>query len=861
MISLLGREWIEEHFSLLIHHLIELVGSPQLTSSHLDRIFLRKCIACLLRSIINSCHNGRTQFSLAKEFSNIIARYAITQPISSILTNDFNQSPLYSSTHSMIQSYGSVVINQFEDSSGECQENILICVLEELSLLIQRLETSTLILLQEICCDLIDILLTILRNSSQSVRLSAAWCFRSIVMAVPSLLTQLIDQFWEKIQELTKEVTCSNTDAMSGYALALQALLGSIHQCSLGISSERVKMIFDFADHLLRTTIASTVDQEQSIIPRLILQRTSIAWHLLSACCTIDQSLRKKFLPRLLQLWRNVFPRTLPDFEREKQRGDCLTWLLSFHQRSGALCSMNAFLNSCLIAKEDSLVIHSLPRMINVVNHAIVILFQIHNFIRQFGQQLKTVTTIFRLRLYELLLLIPSQFYERYLEQLAKELIAEFTLMDSPSNTTTSLLNPICQDLLTDHWLEDADHHSIEEQLDTYSSTAFGALEHDETYLYRQDHSHSNGFHIPEPLPIYITVIDASIQLYSRIFTHISNAQRVTIFQSFTNTIKQSKDGRQEAIQINILTAVVLSLKNLAEIEQISSCDDDFKECACTLIVQRFNHTNPIIRCLAAEAFGHLISILADQYSISSTLEHCLDHLKESRDIPTRIGYSLALACAYRYSDHQIKEQYLNVFIPIFQKMMEDQSRSTLQIWALRGLILIADSSEDMNSNSIGMLIDRIVQILLCKSSLQVDISHYCGQLLNSLMLNMGSDLQTNTKSISKLRSTCLTAIHLLQMHSEPVIQAEAIEALQQLYISAPLYVNLSTLIQKLLQGLISSHSSLRRACISSLCQLSRREAKQVYEHVKLLLHDDGILKLGEYQNLEGLILFMHLFH
>ena len=415
--------------------------------------------------------------------------------------------------------------------------------------------------------------------------------------------------------------------------------------------------------------------------------------------------------------------------------------------------------------------------------------------------------------------------------------------------------------ILADHWLEEADHQSIEQHLDPYSSTSFGALEHDETYLYRQDHSHSNGSHIPGPLPIYIAVIDASIQLYPRIFAYISNVQRVTVFQLFIDTIKQSKDGQQEAIQINILTAVELSLKNLAESEQAPSCDDDLKECACTLIIQTFNHANSIIRCLAAEAFGHLISILADECSISNTIQLCLDHLKESRDIPTRIGYSLALACAYRYSDNQIKGQYLNILIPIFQKMLEDQSRTTVQIWVLRGLLLIVDSSEDINSNSVASLIDRLLQILLWKSSSQVDISRCCGRLLNCLMLNMGSDLQTNTNSISKLRSACLTAIHLLQMHTEPVVQAEAIEALQQLYISAPLYVNLSTLIRKLLQGLMSSNSSLRRACISSLCQLSRREAKQVHEHVKLLFNDDSSSNLGEHRSLEGLRTFIHLFN
>jgi hypothetical protein len=209
-----------------------------------------------------------------------------------------------------------------------------------------------------------------------------------------------------------------------------------------GISSQRVKKIFDFADNLLRTTIASTVGQEQSFIPRLILQRTSTAWHCLSACCTLDQSLVKKFIRRFVLLWRNVFPRSPTDFEQEKQRGDSLTWILSFNQRSGALCSMISFLNNCSIADKNLLANDLLKCMVN----AIIILFYTPNLIRQFGHQLKISITIFRLRLYELLLRVPSQFYEQHFKNLLRELMAEFTFVDSSLHTTTSLLRSICHD-------------------------------------------------------------------------------------------------------------------------------------------------------------------------------------------------------------------------------------------------------------------------------------------------------------------------------------------------------------------------------------------------------------------------------
>jgi len=152
----------------------------------------------------------------------------------SILIDDSNISSLNSSTNSMIQSYGSSTTNHFESLNIEYHQNIIICALHELSLLIQSFGTSTFLLLQDSCNGLIDTLFLVVLNPSYSVRLSGAWCFRSIGIALPSLMTPLIDKCFEKINDLTKQSTSYNTDAMAGFALVLQALLGAVHQCPLG---------------------------------------------------------------------------------------------------------------------------------------------------------------------------------------------------------------------------------------------------------------------------------------------------------------------------------------------------------------------------------------------------------------------------------------------------------------------------------------------------------------------------------------------------------------------------------------------------------------------------------------------------
>jgi hypothetical protein len=107
---------------------------------------------------------------------------------------------------------------------------------------------------------------------------------------------------------------------------------------------------------------------------------------------------------------------------------------------------MISFLNNCSIGEKNLLTDDLLKRMLNPIENAIIILFNIPNLIQQFGHQLKVSTTIFRLRLYELLLLIPSQFYEQHFKVLLTEVIAEFTLIDSSLNTTTSLVKSVCHD-------------------------------------------------------------------------------------------------------------------------------------------------------------------------------------------------------------------------------------------------------------------------------------------------------------------------------------------------------------------------------------------------------------------------------
>ena len=88
-----------------------------------------------------------------------------------------------------------------------------------------------------------------------------------------------------------------------------------------------------------------------------------------------------------------------------------------------------------------------------------------------------------------------------------------------------------------------------------------------------------------------------------------------------------------QAIQVNIFTAVLCALKNLAESNSKSSSKesrttlggDDVRKAAIDLILDALTNPNPILRCAAGEALGRMaqVSLVSSEsraYSVRGTL-------------------------------------------------------------------------------------------------------------------------------------------------------------------------------------------------------------------------------------------------
>lgn len=346
----------------------------------------------------------------------------------------------------------------------------------------------------------------------------------------------------------------------------------------------------------------------------------------------------------------------------------------------------------------------------------------------------------------------------------------------------------------------------------------------------------------PGPLPLGVTVIDTSASLFGSIFSRVSNKHRLQMLDHFGECIKHAKSQRQEAVQMNIFTALLCGLKGLTE-SKSSIGQEDVRKSATNLIISALISTNPILRCAAGEALGRIAQVVGDSRFTAELAQTSFDRLKSARDVVTRTGHSLALGCLHRYVGGMGSSQHLNTSVSILLALAQDGSSPVVQVWSLYALSLIADSGGPMFRGYIEPALSLGLKLLLTVPQSHVDVHQCIGRVLAALITTIGPELQGNATSICSVRSNFLCACAVMQAHSDPLVQAEATGCLQQLHLFAPRHVNLSSLVPTLCRTMSSNYLMLRKAAISCLRQLTTREAKEVTEHaISIFTDDDGLL-------------------
>ncbi|XP_067847513.1 HEAT repeat-containing protein 5A isoform X2 [Heptranchias perlo] len=799
-VSTLGSQWLELNFPTLLAHVLELVSHPKATQTQIDAICCRRCISFILRATVGSLLGEKAQIAAAKEICQAVGKQK--KAVDAAMSDS-----------NMETKVGTVDVS--------ASQHVLVCALQELGSLIQGLGSTATPLLQDSTIGVLDKVISVLLHPSVSARLAAAWCLRCFAVALPSQVSPLLDRCTERLSALR-----SSPEAVTGYSFAIAALLGAVQYCPLGIPHGKGKLIMTQAEDFLRTAIQNS---------RLSLQRTQAGWLLFSALMTLGPAVIQHHLPRILLLWKSVFPQSPKDLETERSRGDCFTWQVTLEERAGALCAMKSFVLHC----GDLLTDDVIERLLPPLTSAVALSTKLPALNKSYGMPLKTVSMVFRQRLYEILALLPPKTYEGSFNSVLKELIAELTLADNQMFAATFLLPSLChQDdaLLLGAWLQETDHRFIEEQLKLGGILGGGSLEHDPFNIYERL---ADGELVPTPLPPVLSMIRAAVDLFGVIFPCVDVKHRAQILDQFIESIKQAKGSKQQTVQLNVFAAFCCGLKRLAY-KKGSLGPEEVRRPALTLVMRSLESANLLLRCAAAETLARLAQVVADSAFTARLAQTSFEKLKCARDVVSRTGHSMALGSLYRYLGGIGSSQHLNACVSILYTLSQDSTSPEVQTWALHSLSLLIDSSGPMYNVHVESSLSLVLLLLLTVPPAHAEVHQSLGRCLNALITTLGPELQGNSTSVPLLRTSCLVGCAVMQDNPDCLVQAQAISCLQQLHMFAPRHVNLSSLVPSLCVNLCSSHLLLRRAVIACLRQLAQREAAEVLEHAMALAKESN---------------------
>ncbi|XP_039759726.1 HEAT repeat-containing protein 5B isoform X1 [Pararge aegeria] len=779
----MGGVWLERNMSTFLTHVLDLVANPKAASSHVDAVYSRKCINYILRNTLGKMLGEKAQASACREIIQIVAKQMNSIDFNPENAKDCNQETLFS-------------------------QHLLVCALTEAGELAQQLGTSVHNLVADTSLNMIDTVCSVLEHPCVAARLGAASCLRGLCIAHPALLAPLLDRCTDAL-----DVPRPTPHRISGYSAALAAILGAVRSSPLGVPHGRGKIAFNAAEQLLRSAGQSS---------RLTAARTNAGWLIVGAICTLGVPVVRGLLPRMLLLWRNSFPRSAKELESEKARGDAFTWQVTLEGRAGALSALHSLLIHCpsLVNNDDTA-----KRLTQPIDGAIAVLTNVGAVVRNYGGSLKAPAALLRLRLYQACAALgaaASAPAAPLLRLLAAELAGSADA--SGANVATGMLrsamHPRDTILLGEEgWIYDTDHAEIEEQLiSPLSASGSSALEHDPCCLYRK---------LSGAQPLGVAVIDASVALFPLIFSRAANKHRQQMLEHFVECIKMSKGSRQEAIQINVYTALLLALRTLAEQKSsLGAGQDAVKTAAMELIIAGLSANSATVRAAAASCAGRLCSCITEAES-QALSERVIALARSSTSRPVRAAAAAAVGAVQRARGTASSATAL----PVLRALAQDAAAVEVQVWSLHALSVLVDASGPMFRGHVDSTLNLVLKLLFSAPPCLDELHRSIGRLLAALITVVGPELQAcGCAAVGRFVCACAA----LREGGGAGAAADAIGGLQQLHMFAPNHINLHALVPQLCRDLSSPELSVRRAALCCLRQLSQKDAADVCKYAKL---------------------------
>ncbi|XP_031697618.1 HEAT repeat-containing protein 5A-like [Anarrhichthys ocellatus] len=204
----------------------------------------------------------------------------------------------------------------------------------------------------------------------------------------------------------------------------------------------------------------------------------------------------------------------------ELRRGDYFTWQVTLEGRAGALSAMKNLLLHCRELVTDDIINHLLTPLVC----AVALLTRLPSLLRSYGGSVLSWSLVYRLRVYELLALLPPHTYQDSFGLVMNQLVSDLSGQDNLNQPCSelTLLPPLCHqdDLqLVGPALHATDHRYIEEQL--HGSSVGGASLDNDVFSLCETSDEA-----PAPLPPPVALTAAAVRLFGTLYPYVISAQR-----------------------------------------------------------------------------------------------------------------------------------------------------------------------------------------------------------------------------------------------------------------------------------------------------------------------------------------------
>ena len=724
-----------------------------------------------------------------------------------------------------------------------------------------------------------DALLQILQHPSYTVQIHASYCLRMLCLACPS---QVIPCASVAMNNLTRELGLLNSEKLSarrciGYANGLAATLSISSLRPLHSSLEISARVFSQATSLLKLTVNEDL--------RVSGTQVQVAWILIGGLMSLGPNFVKIHLPQLLLLWKNALPRALHQ-ENAGQRDPAeLSYLV--HVRECALGCVLSFLeHNCRLLTADIS-----RRLAGLLSNTIEFLedlpptksedilmgttpsLQLHDLVQMVRRRVFQCFTLLACRnplatadifsQATLLGLAISCFAEpeSYAQASLKAAIAIsasnfdgiWTIADNYGYGVSGNMRGLEIRSLPGERKEGRSHwHRQKEPPGTIDSLILspicGAREHDSVYLHLTDRSGIEEL----PDPPTTEVVNSAIALFAVALplqepkVQESALEQLSMHMSAKSLSRAP--GRKAAVTINISLALLGALKvSQAETpaksgsfkaSAVEKCLDDFLR---TLIVEPDRY----IRNAAYEALGRLCNGSGNAFT-GTVVNSLIETIVSNREPNARAGCAMALASIHSSVGGMAAGFHLKKIHGILMSLCSDP-HPTVHFWAVEALSTVAESAGLTFSahipSTLGLLAQLWISDTHCEeadaigtSNTELDmptpvaIAHTIASLINVI----GPDLQ----DLSKTQNLIVSLIKQFDVDEEPMVQGQALECWEHVYLYAPSLVDLSRYVQQLQNGLASVNNGVHDIAVDGLYSLIRKDADSVFNKASGSLQD-----------------------